>query len=63
MIDLPLIPTPNIEIDFPIFKENNDNNVQFFDEIDSSEFNYLLELLNKIKIKKANHRRGFLSYS
>jgi len=59
VIDLPLIPTPNIEIEFPIFKEKNDNNVQFFDEIDSSEFNYLLELLNKIKVKKANYRRGF----
>ena len=62
VISLPM--ASDIAVNFPIIKEMNDNTVQQFDEIDSSEFDYLLELLNKIKIKKwdANHRRGFPSH-
>ena len=59
VVDLPLIPTPSIETEPPILKEKNDNSVQFFDETSSSEFSYLLELLSKVKVKKAGHRRGF----
>jgi hypothetical protein len=54
----------DIEVNFPIITEMNDSSVQQFDEIDSSEFDYLLQLLKNITFKSVvkNHRKGFPSH-